>query len=57
MKWSIFGVGCAIIVAGVYGMKLGDVKTGATLIGVGALLVDPSVVIDGIKAWRGNVAG
>lgn len=54
MKWSVFAVGCVIIAAGVYAMWLHDTKTGALLIGGGALLIDPSDVIAAVKAWKGG---
>lgn len=54
MKWSVFAVGCVIIAAGIYAMWLKDTKTGATLVGVGALLIDPSDVIGAVKAWKGG---
>lgn len=56
MKWPNFAVGVLVIASGIYAMSLKDTKTGAALIGVGALLIDPSDVIAAVKAWKGGSA-
>lgn len=52
MKWATFAIGVAIVGAGCYTLWLKDTKTGATLIGVGALLIDPVDVLKALGIWK-----
>ena len=56
MNWQRIAVVLAAIAGGFYAMKLGDVKTGAALLGLAGLLTDPTAVIAAVKAWKGGGA-